>query len=78
MDIRLGGLEASMKLILEHLQIPQVKGSIAPLVVAQHDECGEDTSTTKQPKEDIVNALGRCHKVCIQEDPLARSVCFEW
>lgn len=78
MDIRLGGLEASMKLILEHLQIPQVKGSVAPLGVAEHDECGEDTSAAKQPEEDIPNALERGHEVCIQEDPVAGAVCYEW
>jgi hypothetical protein len=78
MDIRLGGLEASMKLILEHLQILQVKGNIALFAVTQHVECGEDSSAAKQPEEDVINASERCHEVCIEQDPVARAVCYEW
>ena len=78
MDIRLGGLEASMKLILEHLQIPQVKGSIALPPVIQHEECGEDNSAAKKPEEDVINALERCHEVCIKQDLVATAICYQW
>jgi hypothetical protein len=78
MDIRLGGLEASMKLILQHLQIPQVKASIAPPATTQHEECGEESSGAKQAEEDVNNAMERCNQVCIEQDSVARVIWYKW
>jgi hypothetical protein len=62
MDMRLGGLEASMKLILDYLQIPLLKGNITRHVV-EHVKSEKDNSAIKQPDEEVSNALERWQEV---------------
>jgi hypothetical protein len=63
-DMRLGGLEASMKLILEHLQIPLQRSSIAPQV-PERVRSAEDSSAGKPQEEIHRNASERLQEVCM-------------
>jgi hypothetical protein len=74
--MRLGGLEASMKLILEHLQIPLLKGNIAPLAI-EHEESAEDNLATKQLDKEVLNVSERWQEVCTQQDSISRPVCHK-
>jgi hypothetical protein len=63
-DMRLGGLEASMKLILEHLQIPLQRSSIAPQV-PERVRSAEDSSAGKPQEEIHRSASERLQEVCM-------------